>query len=90
MPINKSYLIDVVFIGQSINTPSLTHQTNFRLFETIFLEDLLLIRQAIQYPSIFLNINVHVLIIYYLCIELISYNTTMPVKYNHILLDVIV
>ena len=69
---------------------SLTHQTNFRLFETIFLEDLLLLRQAIQYPSIFLNINVHVLIIYYLCIELISYNTTMPVKYNHIFLDVIV
>jgi len=62
----------------------------FRLFETIFLEDLLLLRQAIQYPFIFININVHVLIIYYLYIKLMSYNTTMPVKYNHIFFDVIV
>jgi len=59
---------------------------NFHLFETIFLEDLLLLRQKIQYPFIFININVHASIIYYLCIKLISYNTTMPVKYNHIFL----
>jgi hypothetical protein len=57
------------------------------LTSLIYRDIAITLRIYIQYP--FFNINVYVLIIYYFYIELISYNITKSVKYNHILLDVI-